>query len=227
MLVRLSRAPVLSGGLRRKTQLFSCTLYMAASSKTPPHQSKGPQKFKTPLQVPVFPGSSPLCHYTNSESPSDTTSFHSVLKKFKLGQCALSNVSLWSGREKKKREIGMARKRAENREGSLGFPGEQFFDERGTLRNEAKENILRLQDENKKQYNKYRKPTYNYKPGDTVAIQRTQFGTGLKLRPKYFGPYEVTKVSKHDRYEVQKIGQHEGPNVTSTSADKMKKWCTH
>ncbi|GFX06680.1 hypothetical protein TNCV_382761 [Trichonephila clavipes] len=30
-------APVLSGGLRRKTQLFSCTLYMAASSKTPPH----------------------------------------------------------------------------------------------------------------------------------------------------------------------------------------------
>ncbi|GFX80853.1 hypothetical protein TNCV_2766181 [Trichonephila clavipes] len=79
MLVRLSRAPVLSGGLRRKTQLFSGTLYMAASSKTPPHQSKGPQKFKTPLQVPVFPGSSPLCHHTNSENPSDTTSFHSVL----------------------------------------------------------------------------------------------------------------------------------------------------
>ncbi|GFY72163.1 hypothetical protein TNIN_219331 [Trichonephila inaurata madagascariensis] len=25
-------------------------------TKTPPHQSKGPQKFKTPLQVPVFPG---------------------------------------------------------------------------------------------------------------------------------------------------------------------------
>ncbi|GFT91668.1 hypothetical protein TNCV_2444791 [Trichonephila clavipes] len=79
MLVRLSRAPVLSGGLRRKTQLFSCTLYMAASSKTPPHQSKDPQKFKTPLQVPVFPGSSPLCHHTNSENPSDTTSSHSVL----------------------------------------------------------------------------------------------------------------------------------------------------
>ncbi|GFW88373.1 transposon Tf2-9 polyprotein [Trichonephila clavipes] len=82
-------------------------------------------------------------------------------------------------------------------------------------------------DENKKQYNKHRKPAYNYKPGDTVAIQCTQFGTGLKLRPKYFGPYEVTKVNKHDRYEVQKIGQHEGPNVTSTSADKTKKWCTH
>ncbi|GFX14451.1 hypothetical protein TNCV_1616341 [Trichonephila clavipes] len=34
MLVRLSRAPVLSGGLRRKTQIFSCILYMAASSKS-------------------------------------------------------------------------------------------------------------------------------------------------------------------------------------------------
>ncbi|GFW02952.1 hypothetical protein TNCV_683781 [Trichonephila clavipes] len=67
MLVRLSRAPVLSGGLRRKTQLFSGTLYMVASSKTSLHQSKDPQKFKTPLQVPVFPGSSPLCHHTKSE----------------------------------------------------------------------------------------------------------------------------------------------------------------
>ncbi|GFV81789.1 retrovirus-related Pol polyprotein from transposon 17.6 [Trichonephila clavipes] len=103
---------------------------------------------------------------------------------------------------------------------------EQFIDERKTLRNEVKENILRLQDENKKQYNKHRKPTFNYKPGDTVAIQRTQFRTGQQLRPKYFGPYEVTKVNKYDRYEVQKIGQHEGPNVTSSSTDKMK-WCTH
>ncbi|GFR05262.1 hypothetical protein TNCT_116191 [Trichonephila clavata] len=67
MLVRLPRAPVLSGGLRRKTQLFSCTLYMAASSKTPPHQSKGPQKFKTSLQVPVFSGRSLLCRHTSCE----------------------------------------------------------------------------------------------------------------------------------------------------------------
>ncbi|GFY44159.1 hypothetical protein TNIN_66831 [Trichonephila inaurata madagascariensis] len=67
MLVRLPRAPVLSGGLRRKTELFSGTLYMAASTKTPPHLSKGPQKFKTPLQVPVFPWSSLLCRHTSFE----------------------------------------------------------------------------------------------------------------------------------------------------------------
>ncbi|GFT70234.1 hypothetical protein TNCV_3456831 [Trichonephila clavipes] len=40
---------------------------MAASSKTPPHLSKGPQKLKTPLQVPVFPGISLLCRHTSCE----------------------------------------------------------------------------------------------------------------------------------------------------------------
>ncbi|GFR03625.1 hypothetical protein TNCT_127781 [Trichonephila clavata] len=86
MLVRLPRAPVLSGGLRSKTQLFSGTLYMAASSKTgeggrfpPPHQSKGTQKFKTSPQVPVLPESSLLSRHASCEKPSDSTSVHSVL----------------------------------------------------------------------------------------------------------------------------------------------------
>ncbi|GFW35801.1 hypothetical protein TNCV_727361 [Trichonephila clavipes] len=78
MLVRLSRAPVLSGGLRRKTQLFSGTLHgRFLQDPTSPVQRSS--KVQNPLQVPVFPGSSPLCHHTNSENPSDTTSFHSVL----------------------------------------------------------------------------------------------------------------------------------------------------
>ncbi|GFS47831.1 uncharacterized protein TNCV_3598331 [Trichonephila clavipes] len=61
-----------------------------------------------------------------------------------------------------------------------------------------------------------------YKEGDLVAIQRTQFGAGLKLRPKFLGPYKVTKVNSKDRYEVEKVGQHKGPNSTTTSADLMK-----
>ncbi|GFV11745.1 hypothetical protein TNCV_977341 [Trichonephila clavipes] len=43
-----------------------------------------------------------------------------------------------------------------------------------------------------------------------VAIIRTQFGNKLKLRIKYFGPYQLTKVKLHDRYDVAKIGDHEG-----------------
>ncbi|GFV07015.1 hypothetical protein TNCV_2663941 [Trichonephila clavipes] len=53
-----------------------------------------------------------------------------------------------------------------------------------------------------------------------LELNLKKFRTGLKLRPKYFGPYEVTKVNKHDRYEVQKIGQHEGPNFTCSPAPR-------
>ncbi|GFV71334.1 uncharacterized protein TNCV_3133251 [Trichonephila clavipes] len=60
------------------------------------------------------------------------------------------------------------------------------------------------------------------KENDLVAIQRTQFGAGLKLRPKFLGPYKVTKVNSKDRYKVEKVGQHDGPNSTTTSADLMK-----
>ncbi|GFW81273.1 hypothetical protein TNCV_376211 [Trichonephila clavipes] len=67
-----------------------------------------------------------------------------------------------------------------------------------------------------------RKKASLYKEGDLVAIQRTQFGAGRKLRPKFLGPYKVTKVNPQDRYEVEKVGQHEGPNSTTTSADLMK-----
>ncbi|GFX28314.1 transposon Tf2-9 polyprotein [Trichonephila clavipes] len=82
-----------------------------------------------------------------------------------------------------------------------------------------------MQEENCRNFNKKRKKAYQYEIGDIVAIQRTQFGTGLKLRPKFFGPYEVIKVKPKDRYDVRKIGLHEGPNTTSTAADHMKIPC--
>ncbi|KMQ83277.1 blastopia polyprotein [Lasius niger] len=91
-------------------------------------------------------------------------------------------------------------------------------------REEARKNILKIQEENRKNFNKHRKKARAYEIGDLVAIQRTQFGTGMKLRPKFFGPYEIVKVKSNDRYEVKKIGQHEGPNQTSTAADHMKSW---
>ncbi|GFY07965.1 uncharacterized protein TNCV_2579971 [Trichonephila clavipes] len=60
--------------------------------------------------------------------------------------------------------------------------------------------------------------------GELVAIKRTQFGTGLKLRPKFYGPYGIKTVKPHDRYEVEKVGQHEGPHLTSTAVDFMKRF---
>jgi len=99
-----------------------------------------------------------------------------------------------------------------------------FFEQRQEIRKLAKENIVKLQEENRKAFNRNRKPAMKYKIADLVAIQSTQLGGGLKLRGKFLGPYEVTKVKRKDRYDVVKIGQHEGPNNTSTSADLMKPW---
>ncbi|GFS77014.1 integrase catalytic domain-containing protein [Trichonephila clavipes] len=99
-----------------------------------------------------------------------------------------------------------------------------FTENREKIREEAKRNILKMQEENCRNFNKKRKKAYQYEIGDIVAIQRTQFGTGLKLRLKFFGPYEVIKVKPKDRYDVRKIGLHEGPNTTSTAADHMKMW---
>ncbi|GFY42006.1 transposon Tf2-6 polyprotein [Trichonephila inaurata madagascariensis] len=76
--------------------------------------------------------------------------------------------------------------------------------QREFLRNDAKKNIETIQSENRKTYRKRRKIAPMYKEGDLVAIQRTQFGTGLKLRPKFLGPYKITKVNSRDRYEVEK-----------------------
>ncbi|GFX84648.1 hypothetical protein TNCV_724561 [Trichonephila clavipes] len=98
----------------------------------------------------------------------------------------------------------------------------ELLEQREFLRNDAKKNIETLQSENRKTYNRRRKKVSLYKEGDLVALQRTQFGAGLKLRPKFLGPYKVTKVNSKDRYEVEKVGQHDGPNSTTTSADLMK-----
>ncbi|GFU98245.1 transposon Tf2-6 polyprotein [Trichonephila clavipes] len=101
---------------------------------------------------------------------------------------------------------------------------ETFTKNREKIREEAKRNILKMQEEKCRNFNKKRKKAYQYEIGDIVAIQRTQFGTGLKLRPKFFGLYEVVKVKLKDRYDVRKIGLHEGPNTTFTAADHMKMW---
>ncbi|GFT11976.1 uncharacterized protein TNCV_725811 [Trichonephila clavipes] len=80
----------------------------------------------------------------------------------------------------------------------------ELLEQREFIRNDAKNNIETLQSENRKTYNRRRKKASLYKEGDLVAIQRTQFGAGLKLRPKFLGPYKVTKVNSKDRYEVWK-----------------------
>lgn len=99
-----------------------------------------------------------------------------------------------------------------------------FSSQRDLLRQTAKQQIDKITEENRRTYNSKRKEATKYQVGDLVSISRTQFGTGMKLRPKNYGPYRVAKVKGCDRYDVEKVGDHEGPGKTSSSYDNMKKW---
>lgn len=101
---------------------------------------------------------------------------------------------------------------------------EAFQDNREELRQRAMENILKVQAENKRRFDKKRVSATKYRSGDLVAIKRTQQGPGLKLATKYLGPYQVVSVLRNDRYIVQREGNHEGPSRTSTAAHYMKPW---
>lgn len=102
-----------------------------------------------------------------------------------------------------------------------------FNQEREDRRNRAKKQIQKIQEENKRSFNKKRKKAQKYKIDDLVAIQRTQFTTQGKLRPKFLGPYKVVKVKPKDRYDVERVGPGESPRLTSTAADFMKPWATN
>jgi len=99
-----------------------------------------------------------------------------------------------------------------------------FQNDRNDLREQARECIAKIQRENRLTFKKKRKPATKYRENDLVAIKRTQLGPDLKLANKYLGPYTVTRVLRNDWYLVQKIGEHERPIKTSTSADYMKPW---
>lgn len=101
-----------------------------------------------------------------------------------------------------------------------------FDEERNELRAQAKEQIQKIQEENRRTFNKKRKTAKTYNIDDLVAITKTQFSSGAKLKPKNMGPYKVTKIERNDRYGVNKIGINEGPKETTTSADNMTSWPT-
>ncbi|GFV46718.1 hypothetical protein TNCV_1881771 [Trichonephila clavipes] len=69
----------------------------------------------------------------------------------------------------------------------------QFQEQRDALRQDAKKQIYKVQDENRRTYNLRRRQAHKYQLHDLVAIKRTQFGPGLKLKQKYLGPYKSYK----------------------------------
>ncbi|XP_041564516.1 uncharacterized protein LOC121467268 [Drosophila elegans] len=104
---------------------------------------------------------------------------------------------------------------------------EELDEEREQIRKQARDNIQALQEENRRAFDSKRKEEKQYKVNDLVAIKRTQYGVGLKLKGKCLGPYKVVKVHKHGRYDVEKVGDSEGPLKTSTVSEFMKEFGTN
>lgn len=69
-----------------------------------------------------------------------------------------------------------------------------FEQDRDQLRKQAKDQILKVQDENRKTYNLRRREPTKYKLNKLVAIKRVQMGPGKKLCAKYLGPYKIVKL---------------------------------
>ncbi|XP_037944267.1 uncharacterized protein LOC119677070 [Teleopsis dalmanni] len=99
---------------------------------------------------------------------------------------------------------------------------EELFEGRNEMREQAKENLQKIAEENRNTYNKGRKEEVNYEIDDLVVIKRTQYGTGLKLKQKYLGPYRIVEKKRRGRYVVERVGNGEGSKKCETVAEHMK-----
>ncbi|KZC10814.1 hypothetical protein WN55_01826 [Dufourea novaeangliae] len=83
-----------------------------------------------------------------------------------------------------------------------------FEENRNEIRRQAKENILKIQSANRRNFNKKRKEAIKYRVGDLVAIKRMQPITHGKFSAKFLGPYVVQNVLRNDRYLVENDAAH-------------------
>jgi len=101
---------------------------------------------------------------------------------------------------------------------------EHFGKERDIKRIQAKGQIIKIKEENRRTYNLRRKKRTKYKLGDLVAIKRVHIGPGRKMRAKYLGPYKNCKIKPNNTYDVKRMDTARGPISTSTCAEYIKPW---
>ena len=104
---------------------------------------------------------------------------------------------------------------------------ERFQDNRRQVREEARQQIHKIQEENCRSFNENRIPAIEDRIGDVVAVVRKQWGPSLKLSIRSFGPYRITKVKENDWYDVEKIGDGDGSIYTNAGAEDITPWRGH
>ncbi|GFU59490.1 uncharacterized protein TNCV_1515571 [Trichonephila clavipes] len=152
-----------------------------------------------------------------------------------------SNDHLKTSMSTKKREINSSKRKAKKSKSSGRNANKTSYSDENQALAKEKNGLLRQIDflnsiildtkfkepsKSKAQFFKKRRQLHKYKKHESVTIRRTQFGTQLKLRPKFCEPYLIKTFKPYDRNEVKKVGEHEGPHLTSTAVDFMKRWST-
>lgn len=106
--------------------------------------------------------------------------------------------------------------------------GPQHSNDLANLRGIAANNITRNASEMKARYDKSRRRGTSIAVGKLVMVERKILRPGItsgKLVPKYAGPYKVTAVLPHDRYEVTAAARGKRAYKSIVARDKMKLWC--
>ncbi|GFU82962.1 uncharacterized protein TNCV_2090551 [Trichonephila clavipes] len=149
-----------------------------------------------------------------------------------------SNDHPKTSKSTKEREINPSKRKAKKSKSSGGNANKTSDSDENQAIAKEKNDLLRQIDflnsiildtklkepnKSKAQFFKKRRQLHKYKKHESV---RTQSGTQLKLRSKFCEPYLIKTVKPHDRNEVKNVGQHEGPHLTSTAVDFMKRWST-
>ena len=98
-----------------------------------------------------------------------------------------------------------------NQNGKISDNVQEYLDQVNTqernleiLREKASREIKVSQQNNKRYYDKKRKPPFKYKIGDLVAIKNFDSTPGVahKLIPRFKGPYKIIKELRNNRYVV-------------------------
>lgn len=99
--------------------------------------------------------------------------------------------------------------------------------DRDEIRQDVKETIEKQQQIMKERFDRKRAPTKTFKEGTLVMIPNysQEKGKSSKLVQKFKGPYKITAVLDHDRYEVSSIEGHATRRYKNIfPADHLKPW---
>lgn len=96
---------------------------------------------------------------------------------------------------------------------------QEFQKSRDQLRVMAKQNLLKMQEDNKKTYNRKCSIVSKHKRSDLVFTEQIQFGSKLQIETEIFRTYRINRVKCSDLYEILHVSDCERLLVINMAED--------